>query len=60
MEKQLKNTLKEISAAARERQRREFGRHGEGEGGSEESDSGDDGRRGGGDRVISVCWDGDG
>ena len=43
MERQLKIMLKDISAAARERRCRESGRRGEGEGGSEESDSGDDG-----------------
>ena len=43
MERQLKNTLKDISAAEMEWRRQESGRCGEGEGGSEESDSGDDG-----------------
>ena len=56
MERQLKTTLKEISAAVRERRRREFVKRGEVKGGSEESDSGDDRLVGGGGRVISVFW----
>ena len=43
VERQLKTTLKEISSETRERRQRESGRRGEGEGGSEELESGDDG-----------------
>ena len=43
MEWQLKTTLKEIFSAARERQQQESVRHGKGEGGLEESESGGDG-----------------
>ena len=43
VERQLNTTLKEISEAVRERRRRGFFRCGEVKGGSEESDSGDDG-----------------
>ena len=42
-ERHLKTTLKEILVAAWDRQKREYGRSGEGKGGEEESDSGGDG-----------------
>ena len=42
-EQNMKATLKEISAEAREQRRREFGRRGRGEGGEEKYDSGSDG-----------------
>ena len=68
MENQLETTLKDISEAVRERRRRKFGRRGESEGGSEESDSGDEGRGGGrgqsyigmlGRRRVTPRWEDD-
>ena len=43
VERQLKTTLEEILEASRDQQRQEFERRGEGKGGSEESDSGNEG-----------------
>ena len=60
VENQLKNTLKYISAVARERCRQKFGRSVEAREGRKSQNMVMTGEGRGGDIVILVLWDGDG